>query len=376
LPVTSGILTAEAEGDPTVRLDGVVAVFDVSLELVDHPDRGARRLVFAFHGAADPGARPRPGAVTPVTLTGPDATLRDLGDFGRELLLRGIAGALVSEWKALNLVLAEVGLDTPDAETWLAPENSVYTYVEKVGSGGYLAVLSTTRKGDLGALAPIVTAGMAGHGAAMGFAISRDLFLDHVVMVRLPGLFGGDARAGDFVHRPGDSVTNTRPFGIRSIKVGAIWYTPVITALTVTVNGDTMTMRARGTCDLKAGIAMDFWTTSTYLVSFDPRAQSLTFTGAGTPASGHEVRYPAWEPGIDILVGPIVTEIMSIVIGLITDDLAWAIDGGLGASALARWLNQSVRWAGLRAARFTGAHLDDALYLSAASAENLSENRR
>ncbi|MCT9932152.1 TULIP family P47-like protein [Planotetraspora sp. A-T 1434] len=359
LPIATG--TVQAGSGRAIDLAGLTAVVTVSLELLPSDlSSGPGNLVFSLRKAAKTGDSPVPGVVTPVALTGPAATLAELGDLGQRTVLDGIAGSLADRASALSFVLAQVNLVPPGTGDPLAPVQAAYIYV-RTRDAGYVAVLGVTDTRDIARLPRTIEPELLADGREVVFGMSPELFLTAVVRPGLPQVFGGDASIADMVYDPAwGAIRNTSAFSIRSLKEGAIWYTPRVTFLSVSVIGGDLAVRVEGDCDLKAGISMTYWVTSQSRMVFDPASATISFTTDRDPKSGSEADIPLWF----ILGGILVEGITQLVVTIVSDDIAAALGSRGGITGLDQWGNRSVRWCGSRATVVERAALDECFFIS------------
>ena len=359
VPIVAGSIQPGAGA--AVDLAGSTAVVEISLDLLPTADGRSQHLVFALHQAAQTGATPQPGVVTPITLTAPAPATAALGPLGVSLVLDGVAAAMAADAAAVSYVLAAVNLVPPASNSWLTPVESSYVYEEVSGGGAYLAVLSTVSSRDISQLARTVDPELFAGGGDAAFAISEDLFLEQLIRPALPQVFGGSANAGCFGYDPVKHViTAAHQFGIAEVKEGAIWYTPNVTTLSLGVVGGSLAMAVNGNCDLKAGISMDFWVTSQYPMQYQAATAKISFGGDPHANSGHSASIPWWFWAGGLLVEAIT----QIVVSVITDSLASDLSSRIGSVGLAALAGQPVTWQGMSQFEVTGARLDGSLMIS------------
>ncbi|MFE0460267.1 TULIP family P47-like protein [Kitasatospora sp. NPDC058965] len=358
LPFATGaVVPAGAAG---VDLSGCTAVLDIALELLPAPGGGATHLVFALHGAQEQGAAARPGTVTPVHLDGPAELLGRLGAIGQGLVLNGVAAALAAHADQVSFVFASLDPIGAAADAWLAPVRSAFLYLETGGGRGWLTVLSTTTDRDTGRLQHTVDPELLAAGPQLALAVSPELFLRNLIAPGLPQVFGGSADPGCFGLDPnGPAITAAHAFSVRSVKEGAIWYTPRVTQLRIGVVGGALAVSISGDCDLKAGITMSWWSTSQHTVRFDPAGQRLVVDGDPNARSGHSASIPWWFWG----GGLIVEGITQAVVAVIAEDLGSALDSRMGSVGLGALPARSVHWLDSAGSAVTTAHLNGALVL-------------
>jgi hypothetical protein len=223
LPIVAGTVSA---GDATpLDLTGLTAVVAVSLELLPRSETRSQDLVFAFHAAGMLDDAPKAGVVTPTALTGPADVLDALGELGTRIVLNGLAADLAGHADRLAFVFASLNAVPPGADGWLTPIGSAYCYARTAdgNDAGHLVVLSVTTDRDSSLLPRNVDPTLVAGGDGLVFAMSEQLFLEHVVAPALPDVFGGDAAPADFAYDPNaGALVATTSFAMAPLKEGAI----------------------------------------------------------------------------------------------------------------------------------------------------------
>jgi hypothetical protein len=361
VPIASGSI--RPTDGAAVDLAGATALVDVSLELL--PTAEGRNLVLALHKAGQVGDPARPGVVTPVRLDVPPVTKEGLGAVGARLVLDGVVDILTTKAATVSFVFASLNLVSSDSGGWLSPVLSAFRYLETMDGRGHLCVLSVTRRRDIQKLPHTVDPDLLAGSGDLAFAVSEELFQTGLVVPALPEVFGGAANAGCFRYDRGKNrVSATRAFSVRSIKRGAIRYTPRVTSLDLKVVGDRIELTVNGNCDLKAGITMRWWVTSRFSTSFDKAGQRLHFSAGSNTRSGHEVHIPWWFA----IGGLLVTDITEFAASMISDRMTGTLRSRLGSTGLGSLAGRSVRWPGMDDVRVTEAELDEALLIHGTTA--------
>lgn len=361
LPITSGGVAGES-GD-VIDLTGATAVVTVSLHLLPGDVGRPRDLAFDLDRAGRPGDVPVPGVVTPVALTGPAEVVDRLGQTGRDIVLGAVAAHLVEHAAELTCRLAQVNLVSPGKGGRLDPVRSAFCYSRGVApaDSGHVAVLSVTDGRDVSGLPRTVDPELTAGGGEVTFAVSEELFLTEMVRPGLPGVFGGDASAANLVYDPAfRALRNTSAFSTRSLRSGAIWYTPRVTSLTAGVVGGDLAIRVEGDCDLKAGISMTYWVKAQCRMVFDPASGRVSFVSYREPDSGHQADIPWWF----VLGGPAVEAITQLIVTIVSTDLAERLGSQEGPAGLDRWASRSVQWQGARTVAVERAALDGCFLVS------------
>lgn len=369
LPIATGEvcifdIVDRAESDPPfdkIDLAQLDIVIDVSLQLLPTEDGAAENLVFDIRKAGRAGDASQPGVLTPIALNPHATAVERLGEEGIIFVLNGIANSLTADAGQLAHLFARLNLVPAEATSWLAPVRSDYCYTEFSDGSAFLSVLSATTDRDISGLTRTVDPQMLDHPLVeLAFAMSGDLFLEHVVQPGLSDVFEGDADAGCFTFDSGrHQITLTRSFSLPDVDWGLFTYTPRVTHLSVRIAGSALQIQVEGYCDLKAGITMTYWVSSQSEFRFDPERQLISFSADSRPSFGHDVEIPEWWP--DFI--PLVKAITGVIVQLVSDSIAGRLNQQLASTGMSAWRAQPVAWPGLPAIDVESAGLDSSLYL-------------
>jgi len=353
LPVTSG--SAKFIGDSDLDLSGVTIVVQLSLRLVSLA-QGSPGLLTPWLGSAghvgDPAA---PGLVIPIAMNGRP----DLDDGTRRVILDATAAALVREAGAVSLIFASVNLAPPGGGSWMAPVQARYAYVVPGGAPmAYLAIFAVADSRDVSELPLSVDPDLVTGDPPGSFAVSKDLFLPHVVQPMLPGVYGGNS--GSYQYRADEhAIVNTGDIAMSGITEGLITYTPVIKHLKVGTDNQGLVTEVSGDCDLKVDITMTWSVASRNRVTFDAARQMIAFAGDPNPTQHHSANIPS----VLSWLSPIVGLITDAVVAVIADDLASDLTNRLAQQGFTTAPGQSVHWIGMRPFTATSAGVNQAYFV-------------
>jgi len=337
---------AALQGATDVAIDGVAIVVSLFLRVLPKPDTSTQELAFFLEQVAyASGDSGRPGFVTVVNVIDPSGKL---SSSAKTLLGAAIAEYLVLNAKQIAFAFASINLVPPGTNTWLTPVASDYAYLEKIGAGsGYMAVLSVTTPRPIDNLPRTIDPNAILGDFTGSFVISEALFLKNVILPFLPTAYQAPSTVF-YLDEAARAIRNHGPFETIPVKSGAIVYHPVITGLSVSMDGEGLATTVEGRCDLKAGINMTFGISTRNRSSFNPAFKSISFLPDPNPQSRHSADIPwyFW------FLGPLAVLITELVVKLISDSIASQLDAlARDALSIARNPPQSVQW--------TGAHLLD-----------------
>lgn len=320
----------------TVPLDGIALVVAVQLRILPAAP-GSEELRFDIRRAGVVGSPSEPGVITPVVLQNAEGRLDPAES---ALLMASLAGYIAANAHQISFVFASINLVPPAVDSWLAPVRSAYVYANREGGTGALAILSVTTDRETGALPRTLDAALLSPGYDASFAVSRDMFLKHVIMPTLPRVFGHGTHAGSFAF-DGSRIVNTRVIATDGVKKGAITYHPQLSSVAITTTGSGLASGYAGDCDLKAGIFMKFWVNTRNQAVFNAD-KTLSFRPDPDPESRHEAHVPWWW----WFGGLLVKAIVDLVVKLIARGIAEQLTRDAGDRiAITRNPPTSIQWA-------------------------------
>lgn len=360
LKVGDGFVLSRMEDVPhEVSLAGISVVMAIQLEMLPRTsgapaDSNYLDLRFDIRqvGTGNPG----PGLITPVTVLDPAGRLSQAD---KAFLLAVLAEFLVANSAKVEYVFASINLVPPTSNSWLAPVKSDYAYLDKSGYGSYLAVLSVAEERDISELPRMIDQNAISQGKAASFLVSRGLFLKNVIQPYLPAAYSTVPSSFRF-DQASQSIRNNGQFNTQSVKVGAITYYPRIDQLTVTTNAEGLSTHIEGYCSLYAGISMKFAIRTKNKAAFNSADKTISFLPDHNPDSSHNANIPwyYW------FLGPIAVAITELVVKIISDNVASALDKlAREALSIAKTPPQSIRWRDTTALDVNSAGINDSFYM-------------
>jgi hypothetical protein len=357
LPITSGSLQPQAGGAAT-DISGMAVTVIVNLEWVPAAvTPQGKNLQFALTSVTAPGGTRQPGGIYVKSVDDPHNT-----GFGAEVG-SGIANTLLDNKDKITFIFAQTGVVDLSTATWLEPKQSTYSFHQPGGGNDqYLAILSVTDDRDISGLNSNIDSGIASSQYPLAFVVSGNLFLQNVIMPALPGAFTG-ATAANFAYAAGQ-ITMVSQFNLSAVQAGAIWYTPTVTSMTVSVDATALKNVTSGTVYLDMPNAyMDFAATTNNVLTYDPGNQSFAFAKDPNPSTSTNDRVP-WYDYI-LTLGAIGAAITAIVLAAVESGLAGSLSGSALAGSLSSAPATSVAWQGLDQITIASGSLNDCFLLLA-----------
>jgi|HubBroStandDraft_6_1064221.scaffolds.fasta_scaffold177100_2 hypothetical protein len=269
---------------------------------------------------------------------------------------------LLQQWMNANLMQFEhvfatvnLGLDEASGDfAWLSPTTTSYAYLDNVIiADALLGVLCMTEGRSAEDAVQEIGSGAIPSGARSSFNLSLERVMTKMVMPGLPMEFT-HAPAGTFsLSADATQITATQSFNLDAVKVGAIDYTPNVTAYSITVVDDVIETTIAVHTPISPGI--DAYFSGTYfsnitLATKDDGTQSLTWTQAEDPQTNSWYTVATW-----VVITEAIASLILAVIGAIAGGVAASVEstvvkvligmlvGGVVA-AIATVLSQIPNW--------------------------------
>ncbi len=316
-----------------------------------------KSLQFALQAVTAPGATRQPGGIYVKSVDDPHKT-----GFGAQVG-DGIANALLDNKDKITFIFAQTGVVGTATATWLEPKQSTYSFHQPAGSGDqYLAILSVTDNRNISGLNSNIDSGIASSQYPLSFAISGDLFLANVIRPALPGAFTHSS-ASNFSYANG-AINLVNQFDLNAVQSGAIWYTPTVTSMTITIDANALKNVTSGSVYLDMPNAyMDFSATTNNVLAYNPANQTFDFAKDPNPVTSTNDRVP-WYDYV-LTLGAIGAVITAIVLAAVESGLAGSLSGSNLAGNLSDAPATSVKWEGLEQITIASGSLNDCFLLLA-----------
>lgn len=359
-PISKGSVTDKASGK-SYPLDGAVPLVQFQLDFVQPESAsGERQLKFNCKVVGKKAGDTTPGA---VTVLNPDVSGKtDIPPLVLDLLQTALAQAFIASRDELSFVFAHLTLVPPAGASWLTLKTLAYTYLQteqdKLGS---LAVLGMFDDVDVSQQNRVFDSALLRPGDQFGFILAGSRFFQNILLPAMPAAYRG-SNAGQFRWTGGTQIVNAGNVTLDKVKVGAIWYPPVINSLNVSLVGSQIRTIAAGRCDI-TGLAdayISFSVTSQNLSSYAPASRTISFLPDPHKSITHSAHIPWWES----LIGALTAGIMNVVIDAVSLAIENAVSGAVGGTGVssAGMGAQLVTWPGQDAVTPTDGGLQDNFY--------------
>lgn len=370
-PITTGSVYFKGFNE-TVSLDGAIPLVQMQLKLPKGDDQTIlRSLVFNCAVVGKRTNDTTPGAVTVIN---PDISGKlaehpragqPEGSIAAALLAYGLGATFVQYAEQLDFVFADM-LPVPTGinADWLTPVQATYAYQQPVdgalGGIAILGLLSNTPITDL----PLNFDSTLLVDEDFGFILSALAFMRHVIMPSLPNAFHGNCHVNDFSLNAVGAVTLAEGFNLDSVKVGAIHYTPQVTAVSYSLDDSSMRCYVATTTDI-TGLKDAYVTntvTSNNTSTFDVATRTLSFQKDPNASSTRNTHIPCWEK----VLGSLTLGIMNVVIDAVSlaiQDSAEHATSSTTAKSLGDLAPGLVSWSGQKSITVNAGGLSDNLYL-------------
>ncbi|WP_319505576.1 TULIP family P47-like protein [Bacteroides graminisolvens] len=245
------------------------------------------------------------GWIVPILFKG------NIPAFYQPVILELVCQYLIEHPEQINYVFASINF-AQESGSWVTPVKCKYSYLDSQPS--YMGVLSVCSNKDITNMPVDIDVNSLPGNPNSYFITSSDLFLLNVMMPSFIDFFQ-HSNSSDYRINDLGILVNTRSLEMNSVKSGAIWYTPIIEGLEVSVLGGVLEIKINGKCDLKAGIWMYF--NGRFKAYPQLSNQVVEFRIDGTPSFDHHEDIPwylAW-------LLPLVGLITKIVVSCISSDL-------------------------------------------------------
>lgn len=357
IQVTIETGTISGGTDSKADLAGYRLIFEMDMTLLPSALDGKQEIRLSLKSAAKKKHAKGDGVVAPYSIT-PQG---ELGFEQEEFLLYFLAKFFVTQAEKFTFAFARINLVPPTAaDSWLTPVEIAFTYYPSSTAGNFLVIYGATSKRDVTGLSTNVDPSLfTGSGPAY-FAISGDMFLEHVIKPLMPKVYPGFNSSYFKFEARHHEIINTKSMKLHGVKSGAITYYPVVHKLSIKIAGSTLVSVVSGSADMYMGMSMTFSVTSRSKTSYDAAHDKFSASKDAHPSAHHKSHIPWY----DYLMGLIPDIIMAIVVPAVADGIADGLNSALSGMELANTGPQSVNWPGLGAFKPNAGGLKGAFQLS------------
>jgi len=339
----------------SIDLSETTAIMEVSLDFLPVSPT-ISNFVFSLKNNSKVGDPPQPDHVIPIDLIGPKSIIENLGTVGKADVLNGIAAMIYSKASEISYIFARLNLAPPNSQLWLALRRSTYIYYS-VSNRGFLVIISVITDRPVAAVVDAKI--FSDPESDMSFAITNDLFLQHLIMLVLPLVYGGNVSINNFgFSSDHHNIFCSSAFYINSVKSSTITYDPRVTGVDLRCIPEGISITTNGDCNLKAGIDMTYSASCNNKLNFDPKSQNISFNRDPNPV----VSYDAHIPWYWWLGGLIVNEVVNLVSKVVSDDLIGSLSDYLNGNIAAK-IQPCIIWNGVISKQVNNVSLNESFVI-------------
>ncbi len=359
-PVTKGTLLDKASGQ-SYPLDGAIPIVQFQLDFVTPAGKSDQKhLKFDCRVVGKNAGDKTPGA---VTVLNPDSRKNSpIPGLVTDVLGVALAHAFIASRQELSFVFAELSLAPPAGASWLTLKQLTYAYQQNDDNElGNLAVLGMLSDVAITNIEPVFDTQLMAGGHDFGFVLAASRFFEHVLLPAMPQAYRG-SNASQFRWDGATKISNNGNVTLDKVKVGLIWYPPVIQNLDIHLEGNLIRTTAAGRCDITGldDAYISFSVASKNPGEYLPATRSIAFAKDPHKSITHSSHIPWWEK----LLGGLTAGIMNVVIDAVSLAIEDAVTGAIGNTGISShgMGAQLVTWPGQNAITPTGGGLEDNFY--------------
>ncbi len=205
---------------------------------------------------------------------------------------------------------------------WLAPTHTSYAYANgATDDDSIFGVLCMTQNRPDGGIASQLSPNAIPPGARSGFLIARERFLEEMVLPALPTAFAGSS-ASDFA-MSGDktAVISVANVNTKSVTCAGISYQPVVTSLSISVEGEEIVVSSVTRTDIALGTYSEVTVTSYQRLKAATKpdgSQTLVYEQTRPPIQDHCTKSTADGEALKIIL-EVAAAVIAVVLTVLTD---------------------------------------------------------
>ena len=356
-------------GTVTAAIDGLVMVVEIDLAFLSDKAAAKSHLKFNFLSVSKTLGDPKTGAFTVVN---PDlhGLLPSQGAIWTALD-NHVPDWLIGNNDFLAYIFASLNLAPSGGASWLTPFGArYYSTSGTAGSPGYLAIMGMVTDANTSKLQTTIDPALCDGKHDICIAYTRRVFLEHVVMPKLPASYPGSTAA--YFTMDYDSIINLGGLQCPAVRYGLIDYYPVLSDLTISIDGANLVSKGAGRFDI-TGLTKSYVTfteTAKMKLDFDSASGNLTLSKDGTPVTDHDTTIPWWlyvvaAPTL-LIVGPLVVVIVDVIIASVSAAIANSVSQNSGNLDLSNWSATAIDFPGGKSWTVQDAGLSSAFYMRCA----------
>ncbi|RYF77878.1 MAG: hypothetical protein EOO39_02900, partial [Cytophagaceae bacterium] len=235
----------------TLTYTAGTCVIEIKLQYIPHTVAGAVASMGTFHHLV---VQDQPDPETPDN---PSVTIVNLVFQGMDFVTQSIVSGVFQGWFEAHIadfayIFAQVNLNREADEgqfQWIMPTYTDYAYLDgptdETSVMGILCMTSDdgTPRSPSGLVEQLSTYAIP-VGSKAGFLISQERFLTQLILPLLPTMFPGTATSDYTVASDNQSLALNDPVQLQEVESDGSSYTPILTAFTLSLLGQQVTMQA------------------------------------------------------------------------------------------------------------------------------------
>ncbi len=322
----------------TTQLDYTngTCVIEVKLQYVPHTVAGAVASMGTFHRLM---VQNQPDPSTPDN---PAVTIVNLVFEGMDFVTQSIVSGVFQGWFDAHIadfayIFAEVNLNREADQgqfQWIMPTYTDYAYLDgDTDDTSVMGILCMTSDNGTArspnGLVEQLSPNAIPVGSASGFLISAERFLTQLIWPLLPTMFPGTSQSDYTVSVAAQTITLNSGVELQEVESDGSTYTPTLTAFTLSLLGQQITMDATTKTTIVLGIdayAESVYTYELVLTSNGSGDPALNFQAIGSPVTNQWTEQSEGSKITDLIAAVIVV-VIGVVITVMTEGADLVVAG-------------------------------------------------
>jgi len=205
---------------------------------------------------------------------------------------------------------------------WLTPTHTSYAYANgPTDEDCIFGVLCMTQNRPDGDIASQLSPNAIPPGARSGFLISRERFLEEMVLPALPTAFPGSSASDFAMSSDKTAVISVASVNTKSVECAGITYQPVVTSLSISVDGEEIVVSSVTRTDIALGTYSEVTVTSYQRLKVATKpdgSQTLVYEQTRAPIQDHCTESTADGEALKIIL-EIAAAVIAVVLTVLTD---------------------------------------------------------
>ncbi len=311
-------------------------VIEVKLQYVPHTVEGAIASMGTFNRLV---VQNQPDPTTPDN---PAVTIVNLVFTGMDFVTQSIVSGVFQGWFDAHIadfayIFAEVNLNREADQgqfQWLMPTYTDYAYLDgDTDDTSVMGILCMTSDNGTArspnGLVERLSPNAIPAGSSSGFLISAERFLTQLIWPLLPTMFPGTSQSDYTVSVAAQTITLNSAVQLKEVESDGSTYTPTLTAFTLSLLGQQITMDATTKTTIVLGIdayAESVYTYELVLTNNGSGDPALNFLAVGSPVTNNWTEQSEGSKITDLIAAVIVV-VIGVVITVMTEGADLVVAG-------------------------------------------------